>query len=241
MTIEKDFNQITPLTLPFIRIPDYLVKLSKIRSLSKTEYHEELSHLFKKHRDFRLIVEKMHPEIAPGPSKIREIYERYGKEHFLDLSLATMVQKKKTHNYLHEANIKPSSPILEFVDELRPYTISENTRLHLFGYYLHTASFSKSNDFLLDNNHPLNFTVELNPIFELFKSNILEIDYFIIIIHFLFRKIPMENLQEMIHNRSPYIDFYRMLSKNDQVKLQSNLLNYANSIHETYYFYQQVI
>lgn len=224
--------------MPFTGIPTYLLDLLKLKTNDETRLRHQTLQLLQLHPDFKLILELLHGN--ESNIKMSEIVHRYHYEHFCEMIVASIINKKITGNYLKKINLTIALEIENLTKKFRPNGLSFNPRITILFIYL---IFSAIDDFGAD--HPWiyaeNLANSISSMQKYINTNLYESDWMILLLKLFEEALGKDNLTKHLQEKSSLKNIFAQLNGHTKNTIIKILINYSNSIEEEHLIFQDFI
>ena len=223
--------------LPNVALPNYLIQLSKLKIQDESIARKKIYQICTAYPDLKRVISLLHPEDKETP--LRELISRYNVEHFLELIFSSILNKKLYGNYLKHPDLTHVITIEKYCQEIRPHGFGPGPRLMLLFLYLRLASHELKNaptDFYTES-----FMHSIRPFIEKVNTSTYEIDWMLLLVKLLSDALGEYQLHTCIDQQLSFSSIIKTFQKKEQNALIQSLINYANSINEDYFLYQDFI
>ncbi len=222
---------------PYTCIPRFLLDLTKLKTSDEKRLREQTYQLIKNHPDLKHVIRLLHSK--EKSLNLHEVSHRYNFDHFLEMVISSIIEKKLTGNYLKKCDLTHAIEIERLIHLIRPNRLSSGPRLSLLFIYLKLSLYESYGD---DQNLLLNQFVEtISPYLKYVNINIYEPDWMILTLKLLHDSLGKEQLVQKLKNEDSLSQIIAELNSKTRKTIIGSLINYAMSIEEEHILFQDFI
>ena len=224
--------------MPYTFIPRYLIDLSKLKTSDEKRLKLQVHQIVKKYPDLYHVIELMHPENERP--HLFEVVNTYNFDHFMELIISSLIEKKVTGNYLKKCDLGHAIRIDKLYQKLRPHSLSSSPRILLLFLYLTFISIERYGIEHVDEycKNLIKFTADYT---SLINTNIYEIDWMLLSLYLTHESIGRKSMTHHLESATIFSDIISTISYQDKKTIFTSLINYANSIDEEHLLLQDYI
>ena len=226
--------------MPFVIIPTYLLDLTKIKNIDENSTKIQIYQIALKNPDFAHVLKLMHPNYQASNTSVKEIIYRYSFDHFLEIIIGSILNKRITGQYLKKVDL---SPVLEMENDclsLRPKGLNPSPRMKLLWIYLKFSNIELYGN-SMGSIDPHLFFKKIAIFNKHINTNIYESDWMVLLLYLLSDVLTEENIFQNLKERKELSNILSDLPYRDKKNIYRSLLNYANSVDEEHIFFQELI